>query len=151
MKKSREDFRLCAEFDPEAYASSSDNFSKGTKELMSEAQKELAEEEQKRKKEEMKLQLAINDFDQAAATIMFRRDKAINDADKKELKSRTALNADFAENGGEVKELREKLRENEIIRQKEKDAAYSVYNAAIANLKKRNPEGYRNSSRRYDY
>ena len=151
MKKNLENFRLCEEFNPDVLASGSDNFSKGSKELMLEAQKENAEAEQQRKKEGMKRQLAINNYEQAAAAIKLRRDTAYNNASKKELKERTALNAAFATEGGEVKDLQKALKENENICRKEKEAADSNYCAAVANLQAQNPEGYRNSQKRWDY
>lgn len=142
---------LCEEFDPEKMAGGVDDFSKGDQGLMSEAKKEMAEETNKRKKEEMKLQLSIDGFNQEAAAISLRKDTATANANRKALKEVTALNNEFSTTGGEVTTHREKLEKIEELKRKEIDAADTAYRAAIGNLRKKNPDGYRNSSKRYDY
>lgn len=133
---------LCMAIEDDACASV-DGFSKPNAEIMKEIEAEEKAREREEQKNAAKNQLQKDSYRQEFEAIELRHSRAMADAKADRLKAITKENDAYKAGGVDTKEHQENLRKIEDEFYKAQNKADDTRNAALENLRVKNPEGYR--------
>lgn len=133
---------LCMAIEDDACVSV-DGFSKPNAEIMKEIEAEEKAREREEQKNAAKNQLQKDSYRQESEAIELRHSRAMADAKADRLKAITKENDAYKAGGVDTKEHQENLRKIEDEFYKAQSKADEARNAALENLRTKNPEGYK--------